>query len=186
MEKRIELIPLAEIGSGNAKITENSIQIEVSGINGGLKAWLIGGEAVPIGNIVDGRLFKNISTKGHIGVLVTQSGRQMFIGKFEKEGKIESDPIPFNASGFNWKKITEKSFTELSKEMRFILSNKSIYENYKKYGHYWVGDCVTGGALAFKCDEEDDPLEFLGETKLKENGYVIVCVDKKTNKLYIP
>jgi len=44
MEKRIELIPLAEIGSGNAKITENSIQIEVSGINGGLKAWLIGNE----------------------------------------------------------------------------------------------------------------------------------------------
>jgi len=187
MEKRIELIPLAEIGSGNAKITENSITIEVNGINGGLKAWLIGGEAVPIGNIVEGRLFKNISTKGHMGILITQSGRQMFIGKFEKqEAEVIKEEVPFNIDGFNWRKITEKSFSGLSKELRFILSNKSIYENYKKYGHYWVGDCETGGALALKYDNEADPFDFLGEIKLKENGYVIVCIDKETNRLYIP
>ena len=64
MEKRIELIPLAEIGHGNARITENSVEINLTGVSGALKAWLIGGEAVPIGNIVDGKLFKSVDTKG--------------------------------------------------------------------------------------------------------------------------
>ena len=190
MEKLIELIPLAEIGQGRAKIRDNSVEIEISGVSGGLKAWLIGGEAVPIGNIVDGKLQKSISTKGHIGILITQSGRQMFIGKFKKEDAPETieikETIPFNVEGFNWKKITGKSFSEVSREIRFILSNKTIYENYKKHGHYWVGDCETSGALALKCDDESDPLEFLGKIKIRENGYVIVCIDKKTNKLYIP
>ena len=90
MEKVIELIPLAEIGQGRAKIRDNSVEIEINGVSGGLKAWLIGGEAVPIGNIVDGKLQKSISTKGHIGILITQSGRQMFIGKFEKENTPEN------------------------------------------------------------------------------------------------
>ena len=85
MEKRIELIPLAEIGQGNAYVTENSVEINLTGVSGALKAWLIGGEAVPIGNIVDGKLYKSVSTKGRIGILITQSGRQMFIGKFGKE-----------------------------------------------------------------------------------------------------
>lgn len=188
MEKHIELIPLAEIGQGRALIRENSVEIQVSGISGALKAWLIGGEAVPVGNIVDGKLFKNISTKGHMGILITQSGRQMFIGKFEKENISEepSESAPFNISGFNWKKVTEKSFLGVSGEVRFILSNKAVYDNYKKYGHYWVGDCETSGALALRYDDESDPLGFLGEIKLRENGYVIVCIDKKTNKLYIP
>lgn len=187
MEKRIELIPLAEIGHGNARVTENSVEINLTGVSGALKAWLIGGEAVPIGNIVDGKLFKNISTKGRIGILITQSGRQMFIGKFEKEEIVEvREEVPFNIAGFKWKKITDKSFSELNGEIRFILSNKSVYDNYKAYGHYWVGDCETSGALALKCDDETDPLDFLGKVKLKENGYVIVCIDKKTNKLYIP
>ena len=187
MEKIIELIPLAEIGNGRAKITENSVEIEVSGINGGLKAWLIGGEAVTVGNIVDGRLYKRINTKGHIGILVTQSGRQMLIGKFEKEDLPQTaETVPFNISGFSWKKITEKSFREVSREIRFIVSNKSVYDNFKKYGHYWVGEGETSGALALKYDEETDPLGFLGEIKVKENGYVIVCIDKQTNKLYIP
>ncbi len=190
MEKIIELIPLAEIGQGRAKIRDNSVEIEITGVSGGLKAWLIGGEAVPIGNIVDGKLQKSISTKGHIGILITQSGRQMFIGKFEKEDAPETIEIketaPFNVEGFNWKKITGKSFSEVSREIRFILSNKTIYENYKKHGHYWVGDCETSGALALRCEDESDPLEFLGKIKMRENGYVIVCIDKKTNKLYIP
>ncbi len=187
MEKQIELIPLAEIGQGIARIRENSVEIQVSGISGALKAWLIGGEAVPIGNIVDGKLFKNISTKGHMGILITQSGRQMFIGKFEKVAEIDvREEVPFNIDGFNWKKITEKSFSGLSREIRFILSNKAVYNNYKKYGHYWVGDCETSGALALKYDNEVDPFDFLGDTKLKENGYVIVCIDKETNRLYIP
>lgn len=187
MEKQVELIPLAEIGQGRARVTDSSVEITLVGVSGALKAWLIGGEAVPIGNIVDGKLFKNISTKGHMGILITQSGRQMFIGKFEKvETANKEEEVPFNIDGFRWKKITTKSFSELAGEIRFLLSNKSVYDNYKAYGHYWVGDCETSGALALKCDDKTDPLEFLGKNKFKENGYVIVCIDKKTNKLYIP
>lgn len=206
MEKQIELIPLAEIGHGRARITEDSIEIEVSGISGGMKAWLIGGEAVPIGNIVDGKLRRSVDTRGHIGILITQSGRQMLIGKFSEEkaeeqaeeqieenevsentSKQESEPIPFEINGFDWKKITEKSFSGISRELRFILSNKNVYQNYRKHRHFWVGEGEYAGALALQCDEaETDPLEFLGKVKLRKNGYVIVCIDKKTNKLYIP
>lgn len=204
MEKHIEMIPLAEIGHGRAKITEDSVEIEVGGISGGMKAWLIGGEAVPIGNIVDGKLRRHIDTSGHNGVLVTQSGRQMLLGKFaeeKEEEKIEEnpqeteentaeqevEPIPFEMAGFDWRKLTQKSFSGISRELRFILSNKNVYDNYRKHGHFWVSDSESRGALALKCDEEEtDPLEFLGKIKLRKNGYVIVCVDKKTNKLYIP
>ena len=205
MEHYIELIPLAEIGHGCARITDDTVEIEVGGISGGMKAWLIGGEAVPIGNIVGGKLRRSVDTRGHIGILITQSGRQMMIGKFseentqnsiEKQEKIEetagnikqkSEPMPFEMEGFDWKKFTQKSFSGISRELRFILSNKNVYDNYRKHGHFWVGECEGSGALALKCDEsESDPLEFLGKVKLRKNGYVIVCVDKKTNKLYLP
>lgn len=202
MEKQIELIPLAEIGHGRAKVTDNIVEIEVSGISGGMKAWLIGGEAVPIGNIVDGRLRKSVDTTGHTGILITQTGRQMLIGTYKEDDKevteqkeeiketdilTENEVAPFEIGNFNWRKFTEKSFEGISRELRFILSNKSVYDNYKKHRHYWVGESDKSGALALKCeDAEVDPLDFLGETKLKRNGYIIVCVDKETNRLYIP
>lgn len=202
MEKQIELIPLAEIGHGRARITEESVEIEVWGISGGMKAWLIGGEAVPIGNIVDGKLRRHVDTRQHIGVLVTQSGRQMLIGKFAEEkeeieeqigvtgentAEQETESVPFEMEGFDWKRFTQKSFSGISRELRFILSNKNVYDNYRKHRHFWVSDGASSGALALKCDEEEtDPLEFLGGVKLRKNGYVIVCIDKKTNKLYIP
>ena len=80
---------------------------------------------------------------------------------------------------------------EITVEKRYLVERALLdvmekYENYKKHGHYWVGDCETSGALALRCDDESDPLEFLGKIKIRENGYVIVCIDKKTNKLYIP
>lgn len=199
MEKQIELTALAEIGRGCARVTDNSVTIEISGISGGMKAWLIGGDAVPIGNIVDGRLSRKIDTRNHSGILITQSGRQMLIGRYnEKEENKEEEntevvsvpekeQVPFELAGFDWKKITEKSFDGISRELRFILSNKNVFDNYKKHRHYWVGDCASSGALALRCEEtEDDPLEFLGKIKFRKNGYVIVCIDKETNKLYIP
>ena len=130
------------------------------------------------------------------------SFRQMLIGKFaeEKAEEVEQveeteenapeqkiDPAPFEMAGFDWKRFTQKSFSGISRELRFILSNKNVYDNYRKHRHFWVSDGESSGALALKCDEEEtDPLEFLGGVKLRKNGYVIVCVDKKTNKLYIP
>lgn len=192
MEKVIELTPLAEMGKGCVKIKDDSIEIEVSGINGGMKAWLIGGEAVHIGNIVEGKLSRSIDTKNHSGVLITQGGRQMLIGKYadeepQKEVIPKEEKAPFEEGEFNWRKFTGKSFEGLSRELRFIMSNKSVYDNYKKYKHYWVGENNEGGALALKMEETDpDPFEFLGKLKISRNGYVIVCVDKETNKLYIP
>jgi len=196
MEKKIELMPLAEIGHGFARVTENSVEIEVDGINGGMKAWLIGGEAQPIGNIVGGKLSRRISTRGHIGVLITQGGRQMLIGKFSdsrndrenirEEETAGDEKAPFDVSGFVWRKMTGNSYSEINKSLRFLLSNKSVYENYKKHRHFWVGESSLGGALALKYEEEEkDPLSFVGK-KLMKNGYVIVCVDKETNKLYLP
>ena len=111
----------------------------------------------------------------------------MLIGKFSDEGAnaIEEEKVPFNVSGFNWKKITEKSYKEIDSTLRYIMSNKSVYENYKKYRHYWVGESGDGGALALKYEEDKDPLCFLEKTFVN-NGYVIVCVNKTTNRIYIP
>ncbi len=194
MEKVIELTPLAEIGRGSARITDTSVEIQVNGVCGGMKAWLIGGEAQSIGNLVDGKLQKSIDTKNHNAVLITQTGRQMFIGKYadESEGIHETpvkteEKIPFQINGFNWKKVTEKSYKNLQEEIRYILSNKSVYDNFKRHGHYFVGESNGSSALGLLVNEsEDDPLRFLSGEKLYKNGYVIVCVDKKTKKLYIP
>ena len=188
MKKEIILTPLAEIGQGSAIITDTDITIRTSGISGSLKAWLIGGDAEPIGNIVDGKLQKSIDTTNHNGILITQSGRQMLIGRYAEESLIPvPEEIPFDAMGFNWKKVTEKSFAKTNEHLRFILSNKNIYENYKRHHHYYIGDSECGGALAIKYDEtEENPLEFLGGKRLYKNGYAIICVDKKTGKLYLP
>ena len=188
MEKRIELLQLADIGKGSAKISPDSVEIEISGINGSLKAWLIGGEAVPIGNIVDGKLKKQINTTRHSGILITQGGRQMLIGKYgDSTLEIKEKSIPFDVPGFNWKKIESKNYNDLCRELRFIISNKEVYNNYKKYGHYWVGEGDGTAAVALQYSEDEpNPLEFMGKMKLTKNGYAIVCVDKKTKKLYIP
>lgn len=195
MKKYVELIPLAEIGHGYANVTEDSVEIEVGGINGSMKAWLIGGEAVPIGNIVNGRLHRKIDTRHRIGILVTQGGRQMLIGKFSGNTEITDEVMndnneetaPFEFSGFEWKKFSEKTFSGLTPALRFILSNREVYENYKKYRHYWVGENETTGALALKCEDTDiDPLNFTGNLKIRKDGYVIVCVDKETGRICTP
>lgn len=198
MEKVIELTPLAEMGRGSAKITDTSVEILVSGICGGMKAWLIGGEAQSIGNLVDGKLQKSIDTKKHNGILITQTGRQMFIGKYAEENekipelpventKKEDESIPFEVGGFNWKRVTGKSYANLCEELRYILSNRSVYDNFRKHGHYFVGESDGSSALGLLVNESDrNPLEFLSGEKLYKNGYVIVCVDKETKKLYIP
>ena len=188
MEKCIKLTPLAEIGRGVAYVTDDSIRIETEGINGGMKAWLIGKEAEPVGNLVGGKLSKKIDTTGHIGILITQSGRQVFIGKYNEESFAErKEESPFNLPGFKWEKSSSHNFEKLCKELRFIMSNRDIYSNFRKYGHYWVGEGESTAAVALKVSEDEpDPLEFLGKMKFTQSGYTIVCVDRKTKKLYIP
>ncbi len=186
MRKELIFKPLAEIGQGSAVVTDTEVLVRISGISGSLKAWLIGDEAVAIGNIVDGKLQKSIDTTKHSGILITQSGRQMLVGYYGSEKPLLEE-IPFDTLGFAWKKVTEKSFAGANGYLRFILSNKSIYENYKKNHHYYIGENETGSAIAL-CynDKEENPLGFLGKTRLVKNGYAVVCVDKKTGKLYIP
>ena len=189
MEKIIELKPLAEIGKGYAKIKPDSVEIEISGIIGALKAWLIGGEAQSIGNIVDGKLRKNTDTTKNSGVLITQSGRQMMIGMYKESEKVlPSEDVlpPFKIDGIKWKRVTGRTYHDLSEEIRYILSNKNVYDNYRKHRHYWVGDGEECGALALCCSENENPLQFISEKILYKNGYAIVCVDKKTKKIYLP
>lgn len=202
MDKTITLTPLAEIGKGKAHITDRLVEIEINGILGGMKAWLIGGEAVPIGNIVDGKLRKEIDTTGHNGILVTQSGRQMLIGRYaeeETEVPVKEPDIPLNSTeekeclipetieGVQWIKKTERNFSPLCRELRFILSNINTYENYKKYHYYWIGENESTAALALPVEEDgEEPLSFLGGISTTRNGYCIVCVDKETKRLYIP
>ena len=189
MEKIIELKPLAEIGKGYAKINSHSVEIEISGIIGALKAWLIGGEAQSIGNIVDGKLKKNIDTTKNSGLLITQSGRQMMIGMYEEnESGVSAEEVlpPVKIDGIKWKRVTERMYTDMSDEIRYILSNKSIYDNYRKHRHYWVGDGENYGALALCCSKDENPMRFISEKILYKNGYAIVCVDKKTKKIFLP
>ena len=198
MEKIIDLTPLAEIGRGSARVTDTSVEIQINGVCGGMKAWLIGGEAESIGNLVDGKLEKSIDTKKHNAILITQTGRQMFIGKYAEEKddtevtpmkneEENSEKAPFQIDGFNFKKVTEKSYKNLQEEIRYILSNKSVYDNFKRHGHYYVGESDGSSALGLLVNEsEKDPLEFLSGEKLYKNGYIIVCVDKKTKKIHIP
>ena len=194
--KRIQLHQLAEIGSGMAEITDTSVNIEVKGINGAMKAWLIGGEAVPIGNLVDGKLQKNIDTTKNIGVLITQSGKQMLIGNYA-DGKqkektsdnelTEKTALPFESYGFEWKKVMGKRFETNNLLLKYILSNKAVYESYKAHKHYYIGSGRNGSAIALPCSEiEDNPLKFLGRMSKRVGEYVIVCIDEETGKLYIP
>ena len=187
MEKNINLSTLCGIGRATALVRDDNVEIHTSGISGGLKAWLIGNEAVPIGNIVDGKLHKMIDTTKHTGILITQSGRQLFIGRYAEGESAPEEEIPFDKMGFDWQKITGKSFEKTEGYIRFILSNKKVYENYKKHRHYWLGECEEGNALALRYENEEElPAEFSDKPRLYKNGYAIICVDKKTGRLYIP
>ncbi len=187
MEKTIELKTLCDFGSGRAKIGDMYVEIEVKGISGSMKAWLVGGEeAEKIGNLVGGKLHRSIDTTRHNGILITQSGRQLLCGKYGEDEVvfIKEEKAPFKKDGIVWQKITEKSYRNLCEELRYILSSNKAYQNYKKYGHYWAGESETDGVLAFKYEENDDnPLSKFGDMCLVRNGYVTVCVDKKTKKL---
>ena len=189
--KIVNLQPLAEIGSGICRVTDKSVEIEIKGINGALKAWLIGGEAVPIGNIVDSKLKKEIDTTKNSGILITQSGRQMLIGSYSDKKfppvPKEKEKLPFESYGIEWKKIDTKKFATNNILLKYILSNKAVYESFKKYGHYFIGGSEGNLALAIPCgDEESNPLRFLGEMNKFSMGYRIVCIDERTGKLYIP
>lgn len=183
----VNLIPLAEIGGGRAEITDNSVDIEIAGINGSLKAWLTGGDAVPIGNIVGGRLRREISTANHSGILITQSGRQMLYAEYRSaagQASPTANMPPFIYGSFKWRKITSKKFAAEDKAVKYILSNRRVYESFKRYGYYWFGENGSDRAIALKCaGAEDNPLSFLPCNAELRNGCRIICI-KKDGGLY--
>lgn len=86
IRKEIELKSMYSLGSCRALVTDNSVSIKAYGIAGCLKAWLTGrGESLEIGNLVNGSIEKKVDTSGFNGILITQSGRQMFYGRFLSE-----------------------------------------------------------------------------------------------------
>lgn len=189
MEKIIELTSLCEMGKGTAKITDTNVKIEVSGIIGGMKVWLIGGEeAEKVGNIVNGRLSRDIDTSRHTGILVTQSGRQLFIGQYGEKNTTKETILPVEEfveiDGIKLRKITDKSFGSFCDELKYILSNRKVYQNYKRYGYYCAAENPEWGALALKYEENgENPLGYFGDMCICKDGYVMVCVDKKTKKI---
>ncbi len=187
MKRTISFTPLADIGSGVAEIDDFSVKIKTSGINGVLKAWLIGNEAYQIGNLVNGRLEKEIDTQNHTGILITQSGRQMLVGYYRKNGETpeEREKPPLKLPNLSWRKITEKRFGEMTDAVKYILCNQSVYDCFKKYGHYWLGKGEDYEIIALPCEKEDNPLKFLGNTYFK-NGYAIICVDEKNERIFRP
>lgn len=188
MKKIIELTPLADMGKGQARVSTDSVEIEVHGIIGGMKAWLVGGEeAEKIGNLVEGKLNRRIDTTRHNGILITQSGRQIMMGAYAESivpTPKEEEEIPFDSKGIKWEKITQKSYAGLCEELRYVLSHKNVYRNYRQFGHYWAGENEICGALALRCDNEsENPFLMFKDMCEYKNGYVILCVDKNTKKI---
>ena len=89
----INLKPMNSVGTCRARVYDDNVTIKVYGVAGCLKAWLTGrGDTHEIGNLVNGVIRKDIDTSPYSGILITQSGRQMFYGKFredEEEAKEE-------------------------------------------------------------------------------------------------
>ena len=183
MRKTISFTPLAEMGGGYAEIDEKTVKIRVSGINGVLKAWLIGREAKQIGNLVGGKLDKEIDTRNHEGILITQSGRQMLVGYYQKNEETEKPPLVME--NLSWRKITEKRFGKMTDAVKYILCNQSVYDCFKMYGHYWIGKGDECEIIALPCKKGENPLKFMGNTYFK-NGYAIVCVDEKNERIFLP
>ena len=200
MPKRIELLPKAEIGRGYAIVDDGKVEIHVSGIMGALKAWLVGGESRPIGNIVGGRLIREIDTAQHSGILITQSGKHMFYGSWEEEAAEprEKSSEPKDASveeqkqeeaaedqqseaeygalpDMGWEKITGRAYPSTDEKVRFALSTRAFFEAFKKHGYYLFGKDGERFALAIKRLEDASPFPNVdGATEAGEYTYVVL------------
>jgi len=146
IKKEINLKPMNSIGTCRAVIEDNRVRVISHGVAGCMKAWLTGdGDAKEIGNLVNGAIDKAISAEGYSGILVTQSGRQIFYGRFAEEEKseeahkeieetpkeIEEEPEKGPAifsfdDGFSWREVTGGKYPSDSLSVRYILSHRSF------------------------------------------------------------
>ncbi len=183
IENELELKPLNSFGICKAKITDNSISIKVYGVSGCLKAWLTGKETIELGNLVNGTLARNVNLKDYDGILLTQSGRQMFYSNLPGKKKEETKPspvIPLN-DDFKWQEITSKKYPSDNLSIRYILSHKCFYNAFMHHGKYYYGTKDNLSAIAIECDIKTEPHPFihLSPYSTYHKGYMIVCTDGK-------
>ena len=193
-KKEIELKALNSFGIAKAYVDESSVSIKVYGVAGCLKAWLTGKNTLELGNLVNGTLTKEVDTSSYDGILLTQSGRQMFFGKFptnenksctvEEEEKRNEPLFHFN-DGYTWREITTKEFPSDNLSVRYILSHKCFYNAFLQHGRYFYGTKENRCAIAIECDIKHEPHPFLHLSgfSIYKDGYMIVCVNTK-NKTF--
>lgn len=174
MQKRIELTPKADIGKGYALIDETGIEIRISGVMGALKVWLIGNENKPVGNVVGGRFVYKTEMSPFCGVLITQSGKQMFYGSW-RDFDINSEGRFPPLGDFGWEKITSRAYPCTDEGVKAALSNTAFFEAFKKHGYYLFGKDGESFALAVK-HLTGDPSPFPGIESAKTAGEYVYAV----------
>ena len=188
-KNEIELKALNSFGICKAYVEPNSVTIKVYGVSGCLKAWLTGKETVELGNLVNGTITREIDTQNYDGILLTQSGRQMFYGKFKSSKpqpvKDEKSVLPFN-DGFAWQEVTTKTFPSENLSIRYILSHKCFYNAFILHGKYYYGTCDNLMAVAIECDIKKEPHPFLhlSPYSVYKDGYMIIVTDGKNFLTY--
>lgn len=193
IKNEIELKSLNSFGIAKAYVDEKSVSIRVYGISGCLKAWLTGERTVELGNLVNGSIKKEIDTSSFDGILLTQSGRQMFYGKLRSmpHGSLsspmnESAPIFSFNDGYTWQEISSRKFPSENLSVRYILSHRCFYNAFVQHGRYYYG---TGGdkiAIAVECDIKNEPHPFINLSAYAtcREGYMIVVTDGKNFLTY--
>ena len=187
-----ELKSLNSFGIAKAYVDEKSVSIRAYGVSGCLKAWLTGKTTVELGNLVNGCIQKEIDTTPYEGILLTQSGRQMFYGRFntnkEEPTVQKEDKAPiFNFNdGFTWQEITSKKFPSENLSLRYILSHKCFYNAFMLHGKYYFGTKGDLLAVAIECDIKNEPHPFLNLSAYStlRDGYMIVVTDGKNFMQY--
>lgn len=198
IKNEIELKALNSFGISKAYVDENSVTIKVYGVSGCLKAWLTGEKTLEIGNLVNGTITKEVDTSPYEGILLTQSGRQMFYGKFRtdepkrfSEPPKDEQPIKQNCTifdfddGYTWQEITDRAYPSENLSVRYILSHKCFYNAFLLHGRYFYGTKEDRCAIAIECNIKSEPHPFLHLSAYAtyKNGYMIVCVNTK-NKTF--
>lgn len=190
IKNEIELKSLNSFGICKAYVTKDSVTVKVYGISGCLKVWLTGKTTTELGNMVNGTLTKQIDTSPYEGILITQSGRQMFYGKFTYDeapqpapcsDKKQSEPIFSFNDGYTWKEITTRAYPSDNLSVRYILSHKSFYNAFLLHGRYYYGEKEDKCAVAIECNikSEPHPMLHLSAYSVYKDGYMIVCADTK-------
>lgn len=194
IKNEIELKSLNSFGIAKAYVDKNSVSVRVYGVSGCLKAWLTGKNTVELGNLVNGFIQKSIDTAPFDGILLTQSGRQMFYGKFPQSTSasqkgadpIENKPIFNFNDGYTWQEITTKTFPSDNLSVRYILSHKCFYNAFMLHGRYYFGTKGDKLAIAIECDIKNEPHPFLNLSAYAtcRDGYMIVVTDGKNFSSY--